>query len=84
LFAWFDAERGYKRDTVQDLWIWGWAAIICKVYEVDPMLYPRCGGAMKVVAFLTENAVVDRIIDHLKLPFAAERLRRRTPLFMSS
>jgi len=28
---------------------------------------------MKVVAFLTEYAVVDRIIDHLTLAFVAER-----------
>ena len=51
----------------------GWAAMIRKVYEVDPMVCPRCGGAMRVVAFLTEHAVVDRIIDHLKLTFAAEK-----------
>jgi len=51
----------------------GWAAMIRKVYEVDPMLCPKCGGAMKVVAFLTEHAVVDRIIKHLKLTFVAER-----------
>lgn len=51
----------------------GWAAVIRKVYEVDPLRCPKCGGAMKVVAFLTEPAVVDRIIDHLKLTFAAEK-----------
>jgi hypothetical protein len=28
---------------------------------------------MKVVTFIPEHAVVDRIIDHLKLTFAAER-----------
>jgi hypothetical protein len=28
---------------------------------------------MKVVAFITEVAVVDRIIDHLKLGFVADR-----------
>ena len=28
---------------------------------------------MRVVAFLTESAVVDRIIGHLKLTFVAER-----------
>jgi len=28
---------------------------------------------MKVVAFLMEHAVVDRIIEHLKLTFMAER-----------
>jgi len=28
----------------------------------DPITCPKCGGRMKVVAFLTEPAVVDRII----------------------
>ena len=51
----------------------GWAEMIRKVYEVDPMICPRCGGRMTVVAFLTEYAVVDRIIRHLKLTFVAEK-----------
>jgi len=51
----------------------GWAAMIRKVYEVDPMVYPKCGGQMKVVAFITDYAAVDRIIDHLKLRFVAEK-----------
>jgi len=51
----------------------GWAAMIRKVYEVDPMVCPKCGGTMKVVAFITDYAVVDRIIDHLKLTFVAEK-----------
>jgi len=51
----------------------GWAALIRKVYEVDPLACPKCGGTMKVVSFLTEPAVVDRIIEHLKLTFVAEK-----------
>jgi len=51
----------------------GWAEMIRKVYEVDPLICPRCGGRMKVVAFLTEYAVVDRIIEHLKLTFVPEK-----------
>ena len=51
----------------------GWAEMIRKVYEVDPMVCPRCGGTMKVIAFLTDHKVVDKIIDHLKLTFIAER-----------
>jgi hypothetical protein len=51
----------------------GWAAMIRKVYEVDPMTCPKCGGSMKVVAFLTDFSVVDRIIDHLKLTFVAAK-----------
>jgi len=37
------------------------------------LLCPKCGGTMKIIFFLTEYAVVDRIIDHLKLTFVAER-----------
>jgi hypothetical protein len=51
----------------------GWAEMIRKVYEVDPMVCPQCGGQMRVISFLTDYAVVDRIIDHLKLTFVAER-----------
>jgi hypothetical protein len=51
----------------------GWAEMIRKVFEVDPMVCPQCGGQMKVIAFLTDFAVVDRIIGHLNLTFIAER-----------
>jgi len=51
----------------------GWAEMIRKVYEVDPLVCPQCGGQMKVIAFLTDFSVVDRIIGHLKLSFVAER-----------
>jgi len=49
------------------------ADMIPKVYEVDPMICSKCGGRMKVVAFITEVSVVDRIIDHLKLGFVAAK-----------
>jgi ribosomal protein S27E len=51
----------------------GWAEMIRKVYEFDPMLCPQCGGQMKVIAFLTALSVVDRIIHHLKLTFVAAK-----------
>lgn len=35
------------------------------------MLCPECGGRMRIIAFLTDYSVVDRIINHLKLTFAA-------------
>jgi hypothetical protein len=50
-----------------------WAEMIRKVYEVDPLLCPQCGGQMRVIAFLTDSAVVDRIINHLKLTFVADK-----------
>jgi len=51
----------------------GWAEMIRKVYEVDPLLCPQCGGEMKVISFIEDHKVIDRIISHLKLAFHAER-----------
>ncbi len=51
----------------------GWAEMIRKVYEVDPLLCPQCQSRMCIIAFLTDCAVVDKIINHLKLTFVAER-----------
>jgi hypothetical protein len=51
----------------------GWAEMIRKVYEIDPLICPKCGGQMKVIAFLTDFSVVDRIINHLKLVFVASK-----------
>ena len=51
----------------------GWAEIISKGYEVDPMVCPQCGGRMKGISFLTDYPLVDRIIVHFRLTFVAER-----------
>jgi len=47
--------------------------MIRKVYEVDPLLCPRCGWQMSIIAFIEEHKVIDKIINHLKLTFHAER-----------
>jgi hypothetical protein len=36
------------------------------------MVCPKCGGTMKVIAFITDFSVVDRIINRLKLTFVAD------------
>ena len=51
----------------------GWAEMIRKVYEVNPLTCPRCQGEMRIIAFLTDYVVVDRIIHHLKLTFVADK-----------
>lgn len=44
-----------------------WARLIRKVYEVDPLLCPACGGLMKVISLITEEDVIYRILNHLDL-----------------
>ena len=51
----------------------GWAEMIRKVYEVDPLLYPSCGGRMRILSFIEESKTIDRIIRHLELVFEAAR-----------
>ena len=43
-----------------------WASLIRRVYEVDPLVCPRCGAEMRVVSFITDPRVVKRIVDHLR------------------
>jgi hypothetical protein len=33
-----------------------WAEMVRTVYEVAPLICPRCGGRMKVVAFLADRS----------------------------
>ncbi len=46
-----------------------WAALIKKVYEVDPLNCPNCGGTMAVVSFITQSQpdVIARILEHCGL-----------------
>lgn len=43
----------------------GWAQLLRRVYEIDPLVCPRCQGVMRVVSFITEGRVIRRILDHL-------------------
>ena len=51
----------------------GLRELIRKVYEVDPLICPTCGAEKKVVAFITNYEVIDRIIHHLRLTFKTTR-----------
>jgi len=50
----------------------GWAEMIRKVYEINPLICPQCGGRMTIISFIEDHKVIDKIIDHLKLTFIAE------------
>ena len=52
-----------------------WAQLIKRIYEVDPLVCPSCGSEMKVVAFIIDHAVVDKILRHLKRRGEGQRER---------
>jgi len=42
-----------------------WARLIQKIYEVDPLICPKCGGQMRIIAFIEDYGVVRKILDYL-------------------
>ena len=42
-----------------------WARLLAKVYEVDPLVCPKCGSKMKVIAVIQETKEIRRILAHL-------------------
>jgi hypothetical protein len=44
-----------------------WARLIQKIYEIDPLLCPKCQGPMKVIAFIEDDALIKKILIHLGL-----------------
>ncbi|MDA2911616.1 hypothetical protein MYX04_11905 [Nitrospiraceae bacterium AH_259_D15_M11_P09] len=41
--------------------------MIRKVYAADPLLCARCGGAMRIIAFIDQCEVIEKILTHLGL-----------------
>jgi len=48
-----------------------WAALLRQIVEVDPLVCPRCAGPMRIVACITQAAVIDQILAHLRTRAAA-------------
>ena len=44
-----------------------WARLIRKIYEVDPLTCSKCNGVMRILAFIEEEAVIRKILEHLGL-----------------
>ncbi len=49
------------------------AQLIRRLYQVDPLLCPRCRGVIRVVSFITQPRLIRRILDHLAGRAAHER-----------
>lgn len=48
-----------------------WATLMRRSFGLDVLLCPECGGRMAPVAVITERAIIERILTHLKLPLQA-------------
>jgi hypothetical protein len=44
-----------------------WARLIAKVFQAHPLVCRRCGGPLKVVAYITDSAAIRQILQHLDI-----------------
>jgi hypothetical protein len=44
-----------------------WARLIQKIYEVDPLVCPKCQGVMRVISSIEDPSVIRDILNHLGL-----------------
>ncbi len=52
----------------------GRAALIARIYEVFPLLCPTCGGQMRIIAFITFSADIQKILEHIGVEPEAPRV----------
>lgn len=55
-----DADDAFTKSTKRH-----WARLLRKILEVDPMLRPRCGVEMKIIAVITDAVVINKLLSHL-------------------
>ena len=60
-----DPVPGYPQTVTQAACRSSWARLLAKVYEIDPLLCPRCGSEMKIIALITDPSEVHKILRHL-------------------
>jgi hypothetical protein len=51
-----------------------WALLLARIYEVLPLVCPKCGGDMRIIAFINEGPVIREILGHLGEPTSAPSL----------
>jgi hypothetical protein len=51
-----------------------WAMLLARIYEAFPLTCPQCGTEMRIVAFITEAAPVQRILSHIGEPPTPPRI----------
>jgi len=51
-----------------------WALLLARIYEVLPLVCPKCSGEMRIIAFINDGLVIRKILDHMGEPTSAPRI----------
>ena len=64
-----DTNQPVPKPKPSKAWSKSWAMLMARIFEVLPLLCPRCQSPMKVVSFITDPPVVKKILVHLELSY---------------
>ena len=56
-----------------------WATLLRRVFNVDSLQCPRCGGRLRFIATISEQPAITKILDALGLPSAPPLPQARAP-----
>ena len=45
-----------------------WALLLVRIYECLPLLCPKCGHPMRIIAFIQDPPVIEKILHHIGEP----------------
>lgn len=45
-----------------------WALLLARIYECFSLMWPNCGQSMRIIAFIIEPPVIERILTHVGEP----------------
>jgi hypothetical protein len=62
------ADDGEPRSTASRLAARCWALLLARISECLPLLCPRCGQPMRLIAFILDPPVIERILTHIGEP----------------
>ena len=68
------AEAETEETPVRQAARFVWAMLLARIYEVFPLICPKCGGTMKIIAFIDEGDAIRKILTHLGEPVDPPRL----------
>jgi hypothetical protein len=68
------AEAETEETPVRQAARFVWAMLLARIYEGFPLLCPKCGGMMKIIAFIDEGEAVREILAHLGEPLDPPRI----------
>ena len=50
-----------------------WARLIQRIYEVNPLICPKCRGNMRIISSIEDPSVIRAILDHLGIRLVRSR-----------